>query len=129
MDPVRLGHAFRALRLRRRWRQIDLGARSRVSPTEISRIERGHVDGVSVGRLRKVAEALEANLDIRIRWNGEGLDRLLDQAHAGLVEDVVRRLRADDWTTDVEVSFSIRGERGSIDVLGYHEPTGIVLVN
>jgi transcriptional regulator with XRE-family HTH domain len=128
MDPVRLGHAFRALRLRRRWRQFDLGARSRVSPTEISRIERGHVDGVSLGRLRRVAEALEANLDIRIRWNGEGLDRLLDQAHAGLVEDLVRRLRADDWTTDVEVSFSIRGERGSIDVLGYHEPTGIVLV-
>jgi hypothetical protein len=83
---------------------------------------------VSVGRLGRVADALEANLDIRLRWNGEGLDRLLDQAHAGLVESVVRRLQATGWVADVEVSFSIRGERGSIDVLGYHEATGIVLV-
>src|SRR4029079_9408021 len=61
-------------------------------------------------------------------WNGEGLDRLLDQAHAGLVDQLVIRLRAAGWVADVEASFSIRGERGSIDVLGYHEATGIVLV-
>ncbi len=83
---------------------------------------------MSVATLRKVAEALDASLDIRLRWNGEGLDRLLDEAHAGLVEDLVQRLMADGWVTEVEVSFSIRGERGSIDVLGYHEPTGMVLV-
>ena len=64
---------------------------------------------------------------IRLAWNGEGLDRLLDQAHAGLVEQVVQRLRAEGWVTDVEVSFAIRGERGSIDVLGFHEASGIVL--
>lgn len=57
-----------------------------------------------------------------------GLDRLLDQAHAGLVEQVVQRLRAEGWETDVEVSFAIRGERGSIDVLAYHEASGVVLV-
>src|SRR3954453_13339241 len=62
------------------------------------------------------------------RWNGEGLDRLLDQAHAGLVEQLVVRLRAAGWVTDVGGAFSIRGERGSIDVLGFHEKTGIVLV-
>ena len=78
--------------------------------------------------MRKVAEALDATLEIRLRWNGEGLDRLLDQAHAGLVEQLVRRLQAEGWEADVEVSFSIRGERGSIDVLGYHEASGIVLV-
>jgi transcriptional regulator with XRE-family HTH domain len=128
MDQVRLGHQYRALRLRRRWRQRDLGARARLSPSTISRIERGRLDEVSVATLRKIAEALEASLDVRLRWNGEALDRLLDEAHAGLVEGLVRRLRADGWTTEVEVSFSIRGERGSIDVLAYHEPTGIVLV-
>jgi hypothetical protein len=37
-------------------------------------------------------------------------------------------LRNDGWLADVEVSFSIQGERGSIDVLGYHEASGIVLV-
>jgi transcriptional regulator with XRE-family HTH domain len=128
VDPIRLGHAYRALRLQKRERQSDLGARARVSPSTISRIERGHLDGVSVGTLRQVAEALGASLEIRIRWNGEGLDRLLDQAHAGLVEGFVRRLAAYGWETDVEVSFAIRGERGSIDVLGYHVRSGIVLV-
>jgi transcriptional regulator with XRE-family HTH domain len=128
MDLVRLGHSFRALRLHKRWRQVDLGAKAGVSASVISRIEQGRVGAMSVGTLRKVAEALDASLEIRIRWNGEGLDRLLDQAHAGLVESLVQRLRADGWVTDVEASFSIRGERGSIDVLGYHEATGIVLV-
>ena len=128
MDPIRLGHAYRALRLQKRWRQLDLGAEAGVSPSTISRIERGHLDEVSVATLRRVAEALGASLDIRLRWNGEGLDRLLDQAHAELVDNFVRRLTAYGWTADVEVSFSLWGERGSIDVLGYHAATGIVLV-
>jgi transcriptional regulator with XRE-family HTH domain len=128
MDPVRLGHAFRALRLQKRWRQADLAVRAHVSASAISRIERGRLGSVSIGTLRRLSEALDATLEIRLRWNGEALDRLLDQAHAGLVESLVRRLQADGWETDVEVSFAIRGERGSIDVLGQHAATGMVLV-
>jgi transcriptional regulator with XRE-family HTH domain len=128
VDPVRLGHSFRALRLNKRWRQTDLGQKAGISASAVSRIERGRLGSVRLGTLRKVAEALEASLEIRARWNGEGLDRLLDQAHAGLVEQFVQRLRSDGWVADVEVSFSVRGERGSIDVLGYHETSGIVLV-
>jgi hypothetical protein len=78
--------------------------------------------------LDDVVRALDATLDLRVRWNGEGLDRLLDQAHAGLVEGLVNRIRADGWITDVEVSYSIRGERGSIDVLAYHAAAAVVLV-
>jgi transcriptional regulator with XRE-family HTH domain len=128
MDAIRVGHQYRALRIRRRWRQADVGARVGVSASTISRIERGRLDEVSVATLRKAAEALEASLDIRLRWHGEGLDRLLDEAHAGLVDGIVQRLQAYGWVTEVEASFSIRGERGSIDILGYHEGTGIVLV-
>jgi hypothetical protein len=80
-----------------------------------------------IATVRRVAEALDATLEIRLRWNGEGLDRLLDQAHAGLVEALVSRLQADGWEAEVEATFSIRGERGSIDVLGYHRATGILL--
>jgi transcriptional regulator with XRE-family HTH domain len=128
VDPVTLGHSFRALRLNKRWRQIDLSETCGISASVISRIERGRLNSVTIRTLRKIAEALDATLEIRLRWNGEGLDRLLDQAHAGLVEQLVQRLRAEGWEVDVEVSFSIRGERGSIDVLGYHEASGIVLV-
>lgn len=128
MDPVRVGHSFRALRLHKRLRQRDLAAKAGVSTSVISRIERGRLESIPLGTLRRVAQALDATLDLRLRWNGEALDRLLDQAHADLVETLVQRLRPWGWVAEVEVSFAIRGERGSIDVFGYHVATGIVLV-
>jgi hypothetical protein len=48
------------------------------------------------------------------------MDRLLDEAHARLVDEVVRRLRALGWDVAVEVTFSRYGERGSIDVMAFH---------
>jgi len=128
VDSVRLGHAIRALRLRRRWRQVDLGARVGVSHTTISRIENGRIGPVTLGLLARTAEALDASLDVRVRWQGEALDRLLDQAHAGLVDQVVVLLSRNGWTTEVEATFAVRGERGSYDVLANHAGAGIVLV-
>ncbi len=49
-------------------------------------------------------------------------------AHADLVEEVVRRLRAAGWETAVEVSFAIAGERGSVDILAFHPETAMLLV-
>ena len=127
MDAVRLGRQYRALRVRKRQRQEDVGRAANLSRPKISRIERGLVAGVVVGDLERAAAALGATLDIRLRWNGEALDRLLDEAHARLVEVVVAMLRVAGWEVAVEVSFSIWGERGSIDILAYHSLTGIVL--
>jgi len=53
---------------------------------------------------------------------------LLDAAHAGLVELVVRRLRRAGWECAVEVSFSIWGERGSVDVLAWRADARALLV-
>lgn len=128
MDPVRLGHAYRALRIRSRLRQADVAARAKVSPSTISRVERGRIGTITLGKLRRVSEALDADLDVRLRWNGEGLDRLLDQAHAGLVEVLVERLQAAGWEVEVEASFAIDGERGSVDVAAYYRGRGIVLI-
>src|SRR6478609_3620386 len=113
MDWIRLGLAYRALRIRRGWRQIDLALRARVSRSEISRIERGLGPGVTGESLARVAAALDARLDVAMRWHGEGLDRLLDAAHARLVDQVVAILSALGWDVAVEVSFAIGGERGS----------------
>lgn len=128
MDPGRLGRSVRALRIRRWWRQEDLAAAAGVTRRVVSLVERGRVDVVPVGALARVTVALEADLDVRLRWRGEGLDRLLDQAHAGLVDRVVQLLQGEGWETAVEVSFSVWGERGSVDVLGFHSRTRIVLV-
>jgi hypothetical protein len=94
----------------------------------ISKIERGHVDEVPVGVLRAVAAALGASLGVRLRWHGEGLDRLLDEAHARLVDETVILLQKASWDVAVEVSFSIWGERGSIDILAWHEASRSLLV-
>jgi transcriptional regulator with XRE-family HTH domain len=128
MDWIRLGLAYRALRIRRGWRQIDLARRAGVSRSEISRIERGLGAGVAAGILARVAAALDARLDLALRWRGEALDRLLDSAHARLVEQVVAILSAAGWDVAVEVSFAIAGERGSIDLLALHRATGRLLV-
>ena len=128
MDWIRLGLSYRALRIRRGWRQIDLAERASVSRGQVSRIERGLAGGIPVAVLARLATALDARLDIALRWHAEGLDRLLDSAHARLVERVVELLTSYGWDVAVEVSFAIRGERGSIDVFARHRGSGTVLV-
>jgi transcriptional regulator with XRE-family HTH domain len=125
---VRFGRGVRALRQRRRWRQIDLAASSGVSRERISRIERGGGETCSVRELDRVAQALGARTYLRLDWNGEALDRLLDADHARLVEAVVRYLRDAGWDLATEVTFSIAGERGSVDVLGRHPASAMILV-
>jgi transcriptional regulator with XRE-family HTH domain len=99
-----------------------------VSRGMISKIERGQIAAVPLRVLRAVAAALGASLELRLRWHGEGLDRLLDEAHARVVDATVVLLREAGWDAAVEVSFSIWGERGSIDVLAWHAATDSLLV-
>jgi hypothetical protein len=102
--------------------------RARVSRAVIWRIERGSADRVAVHTLVEVARVLGARVDVRLHWQGEGLDRLLDARHARLVELLVALLDSNGWTTATEASFNIRDERGSVDVLAYHGPTRQLLV-
>lgn len=125
---LRVGRSIRALRLRRRLRQADLGALAGVSRSTVSRIERGDLGGVTIASLAGTVAALEATLGLTVRWHGEALDRLLDEGHAALVDVVVRLLSSAGWRVEVEVSFATGGERGSIDVLGSHPATGSLLV-
>lgn len=81
------------------------------------------------GDLEAVAEALDGQLGLDFRWRGGELDRLLDAAHATIVESLVRLYRAAGWEVVVEATFSEFGERGSIDVFAWHAPSGQVAVN
>jgi transcriptional regulator with XRE-family HTH domain len=128
MDAMRFGRQFRALRVRMNLRQVDVGRIARVSRAVVSRVDRGLVGNIQIAQLERVAATVGATIDVRLRWNGELLDRLLDEAHARIVDAVVVLLRASGWEVAVEVSFAIYGERGSIDVLAFHRATGIVLV-
>lgn len=128
MDAIRVGRSLRALRVRRGLRQIDVARMASCSRAQISKVEQGGIVGTSIGGLAAVAGALGADLEIRVRWHGEGLDRLLDEAHSDLVDAAIRRLRALSWECEVEVTFSEWGERGSIDIIGWHAASAAMLV-
>ena len=116
------------LRHQRGWRQSDLADRSGVSRSAISRVEHGHLGGVSVRTLTRVVEALEASAELIVRWHGEQLDRLIDANHARLVQAVVSLLESLGWMTRVEVSFNHYGDRGRVDVLAMHGRSRTLLV-
>ena len=99
-----------------------------MSASEISRIERGAAYRVPIRTLERVLEAVGARLYIRVLWRGEELDRLLDHDHALIVERMLALLALDGWSAMPEATFHVRGERGSIDILAWHEATGTLLV-
>src|SRR5664279_1955224 len=115
-DP-RVGAALRALRRRRRWRQVDVATAANVSQPFISKLERGQIGDVNVDTLRSVAATVDASVVIDVRWQGGAIDRLLDERHASLLGATVDLLAPHGWATEVEVTYSHYGERGSIDIL------------
>lgn len=129
MDRFRFGRSVRELRLRRRWTQSDLGERVGVSRSVVGRIERGAISNIPFGRLVAVADVLDGRLDLDFRWRGEALDRLVDERHAAIVDALVGLFRSARWEVAVEVTFSIYGERGSIDVFAWHPIRHVVAVN
>lgn len=128
MDAIRVGRIFLAVRQDKRLRQKDLGRLAGVGQSVISRVERGQIDGVTIGTLDKVASALELDLRLELRGRLGDVDRLVDRDHARLVELVVARLRAEGWEVIVEYTFNHFGERGSVDVVAYHSGLRALLI-
>ncbi len=129
MDAHRLGSTLRALRIRAGWTQADVATRAGVTPATVSRLERGLGESLPLRSIRAVALALDAWVDILLRWRGGELDRLVNAGHAALHEALARWLAAvGGWDVAPEVSFAIYGERGVIDVLAWHTATSTLLV-
>jgi transcriptional regulator with XRE-family HTH domain len=128
MEDARFGRIVRALRHRLELPQREVGRRAQSSQNLVSRIERGRVEAVSVGRLRRVLAVFDAELVLFVRWRGGEVDRLLDRAHAGLGERVSAILSDLGWEVVAEVSYAEFGERGSIDLLAWHAATSTLLV-
>lgn len=117
-----IGVRFRAVRIRRGWRQTDVGRRAGLSPSVISRIERGHLEALQLGTILSVARVLDIQVTLTARSRGADLERLVSSRHAGMHESVARWFAEElpDWILAPEVSFSIYGERGIIDILAWH---------
>lgn len=129
MDGVRLGTVCRALRIKKSWRQIDLARRAGVSEASVSRLERGKASELHLGAILRIVDALGGHLDVIVRWQGAEVDRLINARHGTLHEQVARFFGTlDGWQLAPEVSFSIRGERGVIDILAWHAASRTLLV-
>ena len=130
MDDQRLGTAIRQVRRRRHWRQVDVAAKSGVSASFVSRLERGHVGPQTIDAVRAVAAVLEIRVDLIPRWRAGDLDRLLNSRHSTLHESVARWFRdtLPAWILVPEASFAIYADRGVIDILGWHPGARAVLV-
>jgi transcriptional regulator with XRE-family HTH domain len=107
---------------------VDVAGRSGVDASLISRLERGHLDSLSLRALRRIAATLAIRLEVSARWRGGELDRVVNARHGELHEQVARLLLTAGWQLAPEVSFSIYGERGVIDILGWHATTSSLLV-
>jgi hypothetical protein len=99
-----------------------------ISQQTVSRLERGEFDQLSLRTIRAVYEKVGAEYRADPRWRGAEVDRLLDDAHASLVGATSTLLRCSGWDVAVEVTFSSYGERGSIDILAFHNTSQALLV-
>lgn len=92
------------------------------------KIEAALCGDVKIERVRRVLDALGGRARVTAWYNGATADRLLDERHAGILEQGIGLLGAWHWATLTEVTFNEYGDRGSIDLLAAHASTRHVLV-
>jgi transcriptional regulator with XRE-family HTH domain len=129
MDDQQIGALIRAVRMRRGMRQLDVATAAGLSQACISTVERGHLAGLSIDSLRRIGAVLDIRVEFVARWRAGDAGRLLSRRHSLMAESFAAYIATQPgWQTEPEVSFSIFGERGSIDQLAWHDPTAHLLV-
>lgn len=128
MDDQRIGRLFRAVRQRRNLRQRDVASRARVSQKTVSEVELGRLEAVGLATVRRISAVLDVRVSLQAGWNGGQGDRLIDRAHAHLVNVIARILERGGWTLHPEFTFNHFGDRGSVDILAWHAATRTLLI-
>lgn len=92
-------------------------------------MERGHFGTLSLDAVREIAAVLNIRIELLPRWRGSDLNRLLNAGHSALHDSVSGFFSGmSGWEIAPEVSFSIYGERGVIDILAWHSASRSLLV-
>lgn len=128
VNGLEIARLTRLLRHRAALTQEDLARRAGVRRWKVVRLEAGQFEKLDVGDVQHVLAALDARLEIRATYHGAFADRLLDERHASIVASRVDFHKGHGWEARVEVSFSEYGERGSMDLLGWHASTRTLVV-
>lgn len=127
-DDERTGRLLVGIRRRAGLTQRDVAAISGVPRMDIIRIEAGEAGIVRLDRARRVFAAVGGRARLALWWEGASADRIIDERHAALVERALAVFHRRGWDAAVEVSFSVFGERGSIDILGARRSVGAIAV-
>jgi transcriptional regulator with XRE-family HTH domain len=128
MDLIRLGRAHRAIRIHLGRRQADVALVAGVRQQVVSDLECGRAGTMTLDLVEKLLSAVDARVYISVVWRGAELDRLLDEGHAAIGGTLAEQLVVDGWQVLPEVTYSVFGERGSIDLLAWHAATRTLLV-
>ncbi|MFN8518894.1 MAG: hypothetical protein U0667_05780 [Chloroflexota bacterium] len=129
MDDTQIGARVRAVRIKQRKRQVDVAILAGVRVDHIVGIENGRLDGLTVQLVRKVMGALGMSIALEPKWHGAELDKQVAGGHDAIQGAVLAFFaRLDGWVALPEVTYSIFGDRGAIDILAWHAATRTVLV-
>jgi transcriptional regulator with XRE-family HTH domain len=119
-NDERIGLMLRAMRRSSALTQEQLSSVARVPVRDIIAIENGRAGTVELERLRRLFRAAGGHARLSVWFNGASGDRLLDARHAALVERGGSVFQRHGWSNHFEITFSVFGERGSIDLLALH---------
>jgi len=128
VDDIGIGRLFRSLRLRLGWRQRDVAERAGVARSVYSDAERGHLEQLTIGKLRRIGAVLEVRLPIEPSWRGGQIERVISGRHAAMAERLTAMLLAAGWEVRPEASFSHFGERGVVDLVAWHAASRTLLL-
>lgn len=128
VDGSYVGRLVRAVRVDRGLTQGQVARMTGVSQRTVARAEGGDLHAISLDALERVAVGLGIRLRLDARWQGGDGDRLMDREHAAVVEAVVAELRRLGWEVVLEYTFNHYGERGSVDVIGWHALSGSLVI-
>ena len=129
MDDAQIGSAVRAVRIRSNLTQADVAKAAFVRRYEVSCLEQGKFNNMTVGMLRRILRAVGMWIDLKPNWKGVNLERLVHGAHTALQEAVLAYVNGlEGWVGRPEVSFAVHRERGVIDVLAWHEATRTLVI-
>lgn len=129
MEDVRVGERVRMVRLKRRLTQEEVAEEAGLRPIDVSHLEHGVLDELTIGALRRIVAAIGMHIDLVPKWKSVDLEREMVGAHDALQAAVLRLIRrTPGWVAEAEVTYSFFGDRGAIDILAWHAASRTLLI-
>lgn len=111
------------------WTQQTLAEKAGVSQSQVSRLESGDLDAVSIHELTATLDALDVRVTLTL--DGPFITRprfVKDAAHARCIAYIAARLERAGWETRLEVEVQGRRSHGWIDILAHNRAAAAIVV-